>query len=181
MKLTSLNLLNPSNTYLALVYGISPKAKVMTAITSRFAPFSERVPIHTAGMRYKDGVWYFFETSEHGKKQGVIPGVRSVAADLWQKIRHSLDSIRIFKYELDKTKLDEYLGLPYGRKNLINIGLYSLFGIKTPKPFSKGMTCAEYIAHANDEICKFYRAKPHCITPAHYQDFFDRKGMTQVD
>lgn len=180
MQISSLASLNKAKTYLALVYGESPKAKVMSAITSKFAPFSERVPIHTAGLRYKDGGWKMYEASEHGKNIGLKPGVREVAIDVWKNIRHSLDRINIFKYELDINKLDEYIGLPYGRKNLINIGLLALCGKKTKTPFSKGMTCAEYISHANNEVSRYYNTPPHCITPAHYQDFFDSKGIKPV-
>ena len=44
----------------------------------------------------------------------------------------------------------------------------------------EGIICSEYMALCNDEICKFYNLPAHCITPAHFQNYFDKNNIKPI-
>ena len=172
--------LDKKTTYVGLQYGSSIISKQIIKLTKMFAPDSKQIPSHVFGLKYRFNKWWIFESHAKGdKKLGVPEGVRRCKKDVWDKIE-TKNNFNIYPMKLNIAKLEDYIGQQYGIGDIDNLMKACLFNKNGEQKDRDGIICSEYMALCNDEVCKFYNLPAHCITPAHFQNYFDKNNIKPI-
>lgn len=176
----SFNKLDKEKTYIGLQYGTSIISKQIMALTKRFAPNSQKVPSHVFGIKYRFDTWWIFEAHAKGdKKLGVPEGVRRCKKSVWDKIE-TKNNFEFYQADLSEAKLEDYIGQQYGVGDIKSLMEACLFNKNGKQKDREGIICSEYMSLCYNDICDYFNLPPHCITPAHFQDYFDSKKATAI-
>ena len=174
------NSLNPKKTYLGLQYGKSFVAKKIVKYSKIYAPNSEKIPTHVFALIFCYGNWRIYESHLKAyKKQGVPSGVRRYKSAKWLEIeQNNLNEFEAVEYHFSRKLLEEFIGQSYGLGDIKALMGAALLKNNGEQKDRQGLICSEYLALADKgQICNFSGLKPHCITPAHFQNFLDvQKG-----
>lgn len=176
------NKLNKKKTYIALEYGTSLIAKQIKKFSKCYCPNSKEIPTHVFALVYRFGEWWIYESHAKGDVNlGIPKGVRRYKASIWQEIeKDAKKNFAAYEQKVSRKLLEEYIGQPYGIgdiRSLLHAALHNSNGKQKNK---KGLICSEYIALCYPEICKYYQLPEYCITPAHFQDYFDTKNIEEL-
>ena len=172
--------LDKEKTYVGLQYGDSLISKQIIKLTKPFAPNSEVIPSHVFGLVYRFNSWWIFESHAKGnRKLGVVDGVRRCKKSIWDKIE-TKNNFKIYEMELSIPKLEDYIGQQYGLGDIESLMKACLTNKNGKQKDREGIICSEYMALCHNKICDFYDLPPHCITPAHFQNYVDANKMTPV-
>lgn len=172
--------LDKRKTYVGLQYGTSFIAKQIKKYSKEYAPNSKDVPTHVLALKYRYGTWWVFESHAGGNKDMAIPsGVRRYKREQWEQIEKKSE-FRAFPLKLSIKKLEDYIGQQYGYGDIKELMKASMKHTNGQQKDRKGLICSEYIALCNDKICKYYQLPAWCITPAHFQNYFDTLGIEGV-
>lgn len=173
--------LDKKKTYVGLQYGTSIISKQIRKLTKSFAPNSKEVPSHVLGLKYRLGTWWIFESHAKGdRKLGITDGVRRCKKEVWDKVE-TKNNIKFYPMKLNEFKLEDYIGQQYGVGDIESLMKACIINKNGKQKDREGIICSEYMALCNDEIQKFYNLPPHCITPAHFQNYFDTKKIQPVE
>lgn len=179
-EMVNFEALDKRRTYIGLQYGTSFIAKQIKKYSKEYAPNATDIPTHVMGLKYRYGTWWIFESHAKGyKKLGVPEGVRRIKRELWEQIENKSEFV-VFPLKLSIKKLEDYIGQPYGTGDIKSLMKASIFHNNGKQKDRHGLICSEYMALCNNEICKYYNLPAHCITPAHFQNYFDSKGIEGV-
>ena len=172
--------LDKRRTYIGLQYGTSFIAKQIRKYSREYAPDSKEIPTHVCGLKYRFGTWWIFESHADGNsKIGIPKGVRRIKRELWEKTE-ATDEFRVYPLTLNVKKLEDYIGQPYGKGDIKELMKASIFNSNGKQKDRDGLICSEYMALCNNKICKYYDLPAWCITPAHFQDYFDKNGIQAI-
>jgi len=173
-------ILDKKKTYVGLQYGTSFIAKQIKKYSKEYAPDSKDIPTHVMGLKYRYGTWWIFESHAKGfKNLGIPAGVRRIKRELWEKVE-ATDEFCVYPLKLSIKSLENYIGLPYGVGDIKSLMRASIFHNNGKQKDRDGLICSEYIALCNKDICKYYDLPAHCITPAHFQNYFDKNGIEKI-
>lgn len=175
-------ILNKKKTYIGLEYGTSFIAKQIRKFSKCYAPNSKEIPTHVLILRYRYGSWWVYESHAKGNTDlGVPKGVRRYKVSIWRELEKDTEkNFKVFEQNVNRKKLEEYIGLPYGMGDIKSLLHASLCKNNGQQKDCKGLICSEYVAHCYTKICKYYKLPEHCITPAHFQNYFDEMGIKEV-
>lgn len=170
--------LNKNKTYIGLQYGEGLISREIRKFSKDYAKDSEKIPTHVLGFVFEEGEWHIYESHARGFKTiGIPSGVRRMGVEIWRKIEeNTLDQFVAYEHKLDSDKLKLYLGEPYSLGDIRSLLHAALTQSNGKQKNRNGLICSEYISLCCDDICKTYNLPAWCITPAHFQDFFDKKG-----
>ena len=172
--------LDKKKTYIGLQYGTGLISKQIIKLTKPFAPKSKKIPSHVLGLKYRYGSWWIFESHAKGdKKLGIPEGVRRCKKVLWDKIE-PVNNFAFYEMKLNIPQLEEYIGQQYGVGDIESLMKACLLKSNGKQKNREGMICSEYMALCNKEVCKYFDLPAHCITPAHYQNFFDENKYRPI-
>ena len=175
------DLLDKKKTYIGLQYGKTFIAKQIQKFSKEYAPNSKEIPTHVLGLKFRYGTWWIFESHAKGfKKLGVPAGVRRMKRELWEQIEDK-NEFCVYPMKLKVRSLESYIGQPYGMGDIKALMKASIFGTNGKQKDRDGLICSEYMALCNDKICKYYNLPAYCITPAHFQNYFDEKGIHAIE
>lgn len=178
--MVDLEKLDKKTTYVGLQYGKGLISKQIIKLTKSFAPKSKNIPSHVLGLKFRYGKWWIFESHAKGdKKLGVPAGVRRYKQDIWAKLEPE-NNFKIFPMKLRPSKLEEYIGQCYGTGDIESLMMACLFKTNGKQKDRKGLICSEYMALCNEEICEYYNLPAYCLTPAHFQNYFDMNKIKAV-
>ena len=174
--------LDKRRTYIGLQYGTSFIAKQIKKYSQEYAPDSKDIPTHVCGLKYRYGTWWIFESHAKGYKNlGVPQGVRRIKREIWEQIENKSE-FRVYPLKLSVRKLEDYIGQQYGKGDIKELLKASLFKKENGTQKDRdGLICSEYMALCNNDICKYYGLPAYCITPAHFQNYFEKNGISAVE
>lgn len=176
----SFDKLDKNKTYVGLQYGESLISKQIMKLTRRFAKNSKVIPSHVLGLKYRFNSWWIFEAHAKGnRKLGVPDGVRRCKKEIWDKIE-TKNNFKIYEMNLEEEKLEEYIGQQYGLGDIESLMHACLHNSNGKQKDREGIICSEYMALCNKDIRDFCELPAHCITPAHFQNYFDMKKIEPV-
>jgi len=172
--------LDKRKTYVGLQYGTSFIARQIRRFSKEYAPKSKEIPTHVCGLKYRFGTWWIFESHIKGNdKLGIAKGVHRIKREVWEQVEDK-NEYNIFPMSLSIKKLEDYVGQPYGHGDIKELMKASLFNSNGKQKDRDGIICSEYIALCNNKICKYYNLPAWCITPAHFQNYFDKNGIQAI-
>lgn len=175
-----IEVLDKSKTYIGLQYGNSRIAKKIKKYTRYYCPNSKDVPTHILALVYRLGEWWVYESHLKGnKKLGIPSGVRRYKFDIWLK-KENPDEYKFYPLKVSLKKLEEYIGLPYGTGDIVSLLMSALLHNNGKQNDREGLICSEYIALCIPAVCKYLSLPAWCITPAHFQRYFDEIGLDEV-
>lgn len=175
-------LLDKNKTYLGVQYGEGFISKKIRKYSKMYAPNSKQIPTHVLALVYENDSWYIYESHARGFKDlAIAAGVRRFTAEKW-KIAESEAQEQFFAYELviDKKTLKKHLGEPYSLGDIRSLFFAALLHRNGKQKDREGLICSEYMALCYPDICETYALPAWCITPAHFQDYFDNKGQEYI-
>ena len=174
--------LDKKKTYIGLEYGTSFIANQIRKFSKCYAPNSKEIPTHVFVLRYRYGSWWVYESHAKGYTDlGVPKGVRRYKVDIWQQVEKGAQkNFKAYEQNVNRKKLEEYIGLPYGIGDIKILLHASIHKNNGEQKDGKGFICSEYVAHCYSKICKYYKLPEYCITPAHFQNYFEVKGIKEV-
>lgn len=179
-KMFKFEQLDKKKTYVGLQCSKTLLGKKIVKYSKEYAPNSSRIPSHVMGLKFRYGSWWIFESHITGnKKYNIRDGVVRTRQDVWEKIENP-EEYEVYPLKLKVRKLEEYIGLPYGVGDIKELLQASLFHTNGKQKDHNGLICSEYIALCNDYVCKYYNLPAYCITPAHFQNYFDSKNIQAV-
>ena len=167
--------LDKKSTYLATQCGEGLISKKIRKYSKDYAKNSIRIPTHVLGLIFEEGEWHIYESHMRGFKEiGIPSGVRRMSVNVWKIIEETcLDQFEAHKLKLNPEELKKHLGEPYSLGDIRSLLHAALFHTNGKQKDRKGLICSEYMALCFPEICKKYNLPAWCITPAHFQDYFD--------
>lgn len=182
MKVIDFKKLNKRKTYIGLEYGTSLIAKQIIKFSKCYCPNSDKTPTHVFAVIYRLGSWWIYESHAKGDvDKGIPKGVRRYKASIWLDIeKDTQKNFKVFEQKVSRKMLEEYIGQPYGIgdiKSLLHAAIHHNNGKQKNK---RGLICSEYISLCYPEISKYYNLPEYCITPAHFQDYFDTKKIEEL-
>ena len=162
--------LDKRRTYIVLEYGTSTISKLIQKFTEEFGPGNRRVPSHVLALVYEDNCWRVYESHMKSELDGEIPsGVRTYTIDkLKQVFPQTYYKGVVYQVRLNKRKLKDFLGQPYGVGDIASLMRASILNRNGKQADRRGIICSEYLAKCCKKICLYFDLKPHCITPAHW-------------
>lgn len=172
--------LNKCKMYVGLQYGTSFVAKQIRKFSKEYAPESKEIPTHVCALKYRYGTWWIFESHIKGNdKLGIAKGVHRIKQEIWEKVENKSE-YKVFPMSFSIRKLEDYIGQPYGKGDIKELMKASIFHNNGRQKDRDGIICSEYLALCNDKICKYYNLPAWCITPAHFQNYIDKKHIQEV-
>jgi len=170
--------LNKNKTYIGLQYGEGLISKKIRQYSKDYAKNSKKIPTHVLGLVFEEGEWHIYESHARGFKTIEIPsGVRRMGVEVWKIIEgNSLNQFVAIEHKLHPLELKKHLGEPYSLGDIRSLLHAAIFHSNGKQKNRNGLICSEYMALCSGEICKAYNLPAWCITPAHFQDFFDKEG-----
>lgn len=177
------NKLNKKKTYLGLQFGRSLIAKTIAKFSKMYCPTQKLIATHALAFVYENDSWQVYES--HLKAEPILnipSGVRTYSVADWLKIEeNSLVEFRAYPIKLDIGELKKHIGEKYGTGDIKSLLRAAVFHSNGKQKDRDGLICSEYIALAFKPIQKYYKLPPHCITPAHFQNFVNvRKSIKAV-
>lgn len=175
-----INKLDTKKTYIGLQYGTSAIAKKIKKYTQQYCPDSEQVPTHVLALVFRLGEWWVYESHLKGhKKLGIPSGVRRYKLSIWLDIE-KVNEFKFYEAKVSLKKLEEYIGLPYGTGDILNLLKAGIFKNNGRQKDKFGLICSEYIALCMPSIRKYLSLNAWCITPAHFKKYFDDLGVESI-
>ena len=173
--------LNKKKTYIGLEYGTSLIANQIRKFSKCYAPNSKEIPTHVFALVYRYGNWWIYESHAKGYTDlGIPKGVRRYKKELWLQVeKDTQKNFKAFEQKVSRKMLEEFIGQPYGMGDIKNLLRAAIHKNNGKQKNGKGLICSEYLAHCYPEICKYYSLPEYCITPAHFQDYFDTKEIKE--
>ncbi len=179
-KVINFDILDKRRTYIGLQYGTSFIANKIRKYSKEYAPNSKEIPTHVLAFKYRFGTWWIYESHmDAHKDMGIPSGVRRFKLELWLKIEKQSE-FKIYPMKFSIKKLEDYIGQSYGTGDIKELMKASIFKSNGKQKNRQGLICSEYLALCNDKICNYYKLPAYCITPAHFQDYIDTKGIEGV-
>lgn len=173
--------LDITRTYVGLQYGNSAIAKRIAKHTKQYAPDSPLIPTHVMAMVFRLGEWWVYESHlKAHKKLGIPSGVRRYKLSTWLKIE-KVNEFKFYPIKVSLKSLEEYIGLPYGVGDIKNLLKASIFKNNGKQKDKFGLICSEYIALCMPSIRQYLQLSAWCITPAHFQKYFDEIGIEAIE
>ena len=123
----------------------------------------------------KTGDWWIYEShADAHKKLGIPAGVRRFKKDKWLEVeKDTQNEFECVELNLNFETLEEHIGEQYGTGDIAALMRAAILNRNGKQKDRNGLICSEYIALAYPAICEYYDLPPHCITPAHFQDYID--------
>lgn len=167
--------LDKSKTYLAVQYGEGLISKKIRKYSKQYAPNSKKIPTHVLGLVFENGEWFIYEShAAENKKLKIASGVRKLSVNVWKILELKTQyQFRAYKLPLDKDELKKHLGEPYSLGDIKSLFLAAILHNNGQQKDRNGLICSEYMALCYSTICKNYNLPAWCITPAHFQDYFE--------
>ena len=175
--------LNKNKTYLGLQFGRSIIAKTIAKFSKMYCPTEKQTATHALAFVYENECWNIYESHLKPEPDFKIPsGVRRYKLADWLQIEeNSLVEFRAYPIKLDVEELKKHIGEKYSKGDIKSLLRAALFHTNGKQKDRDGLICSEYIALAYKPIQKYFKLPPHCITPAHFQNYVNaRKSIRQV-
>lgn len=171
--------LDKNKTYIALQYGEGLISKKIRKYSKQYAPNSNKIPTHVLALVYDDDTWYIYESHARAfKTLSVSAGVRKIPKSYWKIIEKDTQyQFRAYELNLNKNELEKHIGESYSLGDIHSLFLAALFHNNGKQKDREGLICSEYIALSYPKICEYYALPAWCITPAHFQDYLDKRSM----
>ena len=172
--------LDKTKTYLGLQYGTSLIAKKIKKYSKCYAPDSDNIPTHVLAIVYRENAgntWWIYEShADAHKKLGIPAGVRRFKKDKWLEVeKDTQNEFECVELDLNFETLEEHIGEQYGTGDIAALMRAAILNRNGKQKDRNGLICSEYIALAYPKICEYYDLPPHCITPAHFQEYIDKE------
>ncbi len=174
--------LDKKRTYVGLQYGTSLIAKKIRKYSKCYAPNSKEIPTHVLALIYRLGEWWVYESHADGhKSKGVPAGVRRFTVEKWLEIeKKTQNEFKAYPLKLNFKTLEKNIGFPYGTGDIESLLRAAIFHSNGKQKDRPGLICSEYIALCSKEIRDFCKLPAWCITPAHFQNYFDSHNINPV-
>ena len=169
------NELDKNETYLGVQYGQGFISKKIRKYSKRYAPKSLKIPTHVLAFVFEEGEWFVYESHARGFKDlAIAAGVRRFSVEQWKIAeKDALEQFEAYKLDLNKEELKKHLGEPYSIGDIRSLFFAALFHRNGKQKNREGLICSEYMSLCFPQICEVYNLPAWCITPAHFQDYFD--------
>lgn len=167
--------LDTKETYLGMQYGEGFISKKIRKYSKRYAPKSAKIPTHVLAFVYEEGEWFVYESHARGLKDlAITAGVRRFTVEQWKIVEeHAQDQFVAIKLDIDREELKKHIGEPYSLGDIRSLFFAAIFHRNGKQKNRDGLICSEYMSLCYPKICEAYNLPAWCITPAHFQDYFD--------
>lgn len=168
--------LDKESTYLCVQYGDGFISKKIRKYSQQYAQDSNKIPTHVLALVYENDDWNIYESHADANKKLKIPsGVRKLSLNLWKQFeKETQNQFRAYKLDLDREELKKHIGECYSLGDIKSLFLAAIFHTNGKQKDRNGLICSEYMALCYPKICEHYNLPAWCITPAHFQDYFDK-------